>query len=203
MGMEFGGKASSTAAPRAPVQFVEATSETKQATRTAATNGLTLDGSWCFTLKLRAGKRGAAAINNARTMYLAEVEARRYKIGLKIKQGQSVDDFSFRKSSGSFQMVKDDDITSELVNDFPPSSDDMWIGFKPPDAARRQPKWHDGLTVCYRYKLSLSPIDAPPQAVVCLVTFGDMRFTQHHLKMVLLFSDKEKKIVTKTRALVP
>jgi hypothetical protein len=201
--MEFGGKTSATAPPRAPVQFLEATSETKKATRDAATNGLTLDGSWCFTLKLRGGKKGAAAITNARSLYLAEVETRRYKIGLKIKDGQSVDSFSFRKSSGAFQMDQIDDVTTELTDNFPTNPEDKWVGFMPPAGAQRQPKWHDGLTVCYRYTLSLSPIAAPPQAVVCLVTFGDMPFTQHHLKMVLLFSDREKKVVTKTRALVP
>lgn len=203
MGMEFGGKTSATAPPRAPVQFVEATSETKKATRDSATNGLTLDGSWCFTLKLRGGKKGAAAVTNARSLYLAEVETRRYKIGLKIRQGQSVDSFSFRKSSGTFQMVQDNAVTTELTNDFPTNPEDQWIGFTPPDGAKRQPKWHDGLTVCYRYTLSLSPIAVTPQAVICLVTFADMPFTQHHLKMVLLFSDREKQVVTKTRALVP
>jgi hypothetical protein len=201
--MEFGGQPKAGGPPRAPVQFVEASSETKQATRTA-TNGLAVEGSWCFALQLRGRARGAAAIKKARKMYLAEVEGRRYKIGLKIKQSQSVDDFSFQKSGGFFQMVADPATTTQLATTFATDPEDKWVGFKPPDGARRRPRWHDDLTVCYRFKLSLSPLAATaPQAIVCLITYDDLPFHTHHLKSVLLLSDQEKNIRTTTRALVP
>jgi hypothetical protein len=201
--MEFGGHSRRNGPPRAQVDFVEASCETKRATRTA-TNGLAVEGSWCFTLKLRGRAKGAAAVKNARKAYLADVETRRYKVGLKIKQAQNVDGFSFQKSGGSFQMVADPATTTELANSFPTDPEDKWVGFKPPDGQRRRPQWRDGLTVCYRFKLSLSPLAATaPQAVVCLITYADLSFDVHHLKSVLLLSDKEKSVLTRTRALVP
>jgi hypothetical protein len=201
--MEFGGQGTSGTHPRAPVQFVEASIETEQATRTA-TNGLAVEGSWCFTLKLRGRARGRAAVKNARKMYLAEVEDRRYKVGFKIKQSQSVEAFSFQKTGGSFQMVADPQVTNQLTSLFATEPEDKWVGFKPPENERRRPRWREDLTVCYRFKLSLSPLAAtPPQAVVCLITYDNLPFDSHHLKSVLLLSDKEKKIRTSTRALVP
>jgi len=202
MGMEFGGT-TSTGPPPTGLEFVEAISDVKQATVTA-TNGLAIEGSWCFTLKLRRGPRGAVAIKKGRKAYVESVETRRYKIGFKINQGQTIDDFSFRQSSGWFSMVEDVPTTNELTNTFATTPNDKWVGFIPPSGARRRLTWHEGLTACYRYRFSLSPLAAtPPQAVVCLVTYGDLTFDAHHLKSVLLLSDREKSVRTSTRALVP
>jgi hypothetical protein len=199
--MGFGGTQDPTAPPRARVVFVEAAVETKKATRTGSR--LTFEGIWCFTLRLQRGPRNAAAITRARRAYLAEVEHRRYKIGIKLKQAQTVDTFSFRGTRDWFHMVPDAAVTNALTTLYPTDPEDKWVGFTPPAGVRRRPTWRDGLTVCYRFRIAVSPLMAPPQAVTSVITYADLAIDRHHLKSVLLLSDLEKTIRTATRALVP
>jgi hypothetical protein len=203
MGAGFGGPQIANPPARAQVLFVEASVATKQATP-SANNGLAFDGTWCFTLKPKGKVRGRSALLQLRKDYLTEVEARRYKVGFKIKQGQTIDDFSFYGTSGWFQMVPDNAATNSLTNVLPTDPGDKWVGFIPPAGVKRRARWSEGLTVCYRFKLALSPLAAtPPQAVVSVITYNDLNFNTHHLKSVLLLSDLEKKIRTATQALIP
>ncbi len=202
MGMGFGGAQAAGAPPRAQVVFVEASVETKQATP-SANNGMTFEGVWCFALRPRGRARGKAAIRKLRRAYLMEVEFRRYKIGLKLKQGQTVDEFAFQGTAAWFQMVADNAVTNGLTVALPPAPEDRWFGFSPPGGVRRRPRWVEDLTVCYRFRLTLSPVATPPQAVVGVITYADLDVNQHHLKSVLLLSDVEKRIRTATRAVVP
>ena len=181
--------------------FVEGSTETKTPTRTAA-NGLAFEGKWCFTLK-RQGGSGAAAIKKTRKAYIDSVETRRYKIGLKIKQTQNVDELSFRSSAGFFQMVPDAAVTNELNVAFSADPEDKWVGFTPPAGAKRKPSWQDKLTVCYGFKLTITPVTRVPQAIVAVITYGDLAVNAHHLKTVMLLGDQERKIRTATFALVP
>ena len=198
MGSQIGGATQ----PGGAFSFVGATSETKTPTRTAA-NGLALEGKWCFTLKRKQTGGGAAATKKTRKAYLDGVEARRYKIGLKIKQNQTVDELAFMASKGFFQMVPDAAVTNELNLAFSADPEDKWVGFLPPPNVKRKPTWKDKLTVCYRYKLTVSPVNRVPQAIVAVTTYGDLAITAHHLKSVLLLADQEKIVRTGTFALVP
>lgn len=102
MGNQIGGSTATGAPPRAPVSFVEAVVEAKKPTRNNA-NGLVFEGKWCYVLRLR----GSGTITAARQAYLAEVEFRRYKIGLKVKAAQTVARFAFFGTTGWFNMVAD------------------------------------------------------------------------------------------------
>jgi hypothetical protein len=204
MGAGFGGPQMKNPPPRAQVLFVEASVTTQQATPTASTNGLAVEGTWCFTLKPKGRKpRGRPGLIKLRNDYLNEVEVRRYKVGFKIKQGQTVEEFSFQGTAGWFQMVADGAVTGSLNALLPPGSGELWAGFIPPVGAHRKARWSEGLTVCYRFRLAVSPLATPPQAIASLITYQDLAFNTHHLKSVILVSDKEKKIRTATRALVP
>jgi hypothetical protein len=195
MGAQLGGVSVNGVHTPVP-RFASAESETKKVTRTP-TGDVTLEGLWCYNLTTKLA--GASGRTRARQAYLVSVKERRYKIGVKVRLGQTVT-LSFLGYQGWITLTPNTNVTQDLTEAFGADPQDEWIGLVPPtdvDAAARKPVSQTGLKICYKYKMTVTAVGKMPQVVPIAVTYAErVSFKQHFLLDVRILTDKPKKITT-------
>jgi hypothetical protein len=113
-----------------------------------------------------------------------------------------VEAFGFQGPRGEFLLIPDGPTTTELEQGLPTGADEKWAGFLAPAGSTRKLFPSPPLMICYRFRLVVSPVPHPPQAVVLVATYPPVSFAQHHLKALVLLSPGEKHIKVTTSAQV-
>lgn len=169
--------------------FHAAMTETKSAKKTS-TGGLSLSGLWCYEFKSKKNSK-PAAIKVARQAYLDAVKANGFKLGIKIRADQQVVNFSFAGKGGHVVLAQDPAVTLELTQAFPPDPTEQWVGLKAEAGIQRKATFPSLLHVCYKFTLEISPVNAMPQPVPVVVTYGDKgsKFAMHHVLTVVMLSE--------------
>jgi len=186
--------------PSPPID--DASTETSKPQQPTASGGIEVKGKWCYVLRPRKHPKNAKAARAEREKHLTAVAFYGYKIGVKIKATQQVEAFAFTGKSGEFLLVQDAATTTALAMGLPTDPDEKWVGFVAPAGTSRKPLPSPPLTICYRFRLVVSPVPHPPQAIVMVATYPPVAFEQHHLKTIVLLSPAEKKLRVTTSAQV-
>ena len=112
----------------------------------------TVDGELCFTISTK-GKTESEAHED----YLRQVDRLGYKIGLRLRREQQVQEFRFRRQPQDVQMIEDAQVTADLTSVLGAPPEERWIGFVPDTTARRTYTFPEGCVVCYEFVLRLAP----------------------------------------------
>jgi hypothetical protein len=129
------------------------------------------------------------------------VASRSYKLGVKVKRGQTVTHFSFSGGKGGVVLRVDEAVSRELVEAFGVDRDDTWVGLVPPDGSRRRATFPEVGVVAYGYKLVVSGVQHEPQALVVLVTHRDIPFRQHYVMHVQFLSTRPDRVTAAVQAM--
>jgi len=160
-----------------------------------------LDGKWCYRLKSSRKLTKKDAIKAFHDRHLNHVAYRGYKIAIKIKRGQTAE-LSFLGTKGWFTMLHSSTVGADAETAMPAASEEQWVGFEPPPGTKRRPSFPEPAHICYRYRLIVTPVENPPQAVPLLVTYTDVPFKTHYLMDVRLLSRGPKRLTTTVSALL-
>ncbi len=178
--------------------FESAASETKKVTRTG--NGdTTLEGLWCYTLKTTLS--GASGMERARKAYLIAVKDRGFKVGVKVKLAQQAT-LSFRISSGWLALTENANVTEDLMENFGADATEKWIGLVWPANTARKVITQKKLHVCFRFRMTVTAVQAMPQPVPVVLTYGGQAsFGSHYLLDVRFFTVEPANIKTLVAAI--
>lgn len=143
----------------------------------------TMTGTWCFSFGAHVSPQD----------YLAVMEKRGYKIGMKLRTHQDVERLAFAGPEGDVVLEKSDAITRELDEAFGVEPGEQWIGLVPPPTVTRAYTFPEPGTICYSYHLVVSGVRYPPQALPVVLTHADESFRRHYLLDVRILAGRPLK----------
>lgn len=154
-------------------------------------NRVTIKGKLCFIYRID-GRRDPASMNKEQEEYLAMMERRGYKVGVRIRRDQRLELFAFAGRTGDVVLGPDERVSQELTRAFPCETDEYWIGLLPPKGAVRIAEFPQGefLVVCYMFTIVVTNVRCMPQPVILVLTHEDDSFASHHLMHVLILGDQ-------------
>jgi hypothetical protein len=161
----------------------------------------TLKGTWAYRLGGKRPARTKRESQNLGDAHLDAVARHGYKIGIKLKRAQAVEQFSFRGTKGDVVLATDDAVSRELAEAFGADADEQWVGLVPPAGTQRKPSFPAPGVVAYGYTLVVSGVQHEPQALIVVVTHHDAAFRRHYLMHVQVVSTRPARIIAAVDAL--
>jgi hypothetical protein len=161
----------------------------------------TVAGTWAYRLGGRHPPRTKREAQKYADAHLQGVAKRGFKLGMKIKRGQTVELFSFRGTRGDVVLAADDAVSRDLADAFGADAHERWIGLVPTAGSQRKPTFPEVGVVAYSYKLVVSGVEHEPQALIVVATHQDTNFRQHYLMHVQFLSTRPARITTDVEAL--
>jgi len=170
--------------------FEGASSETTTVAHDSG-NQLTVKGWWCFSVRTRKVLKTKAQRKKHQDEYLANMDQRGYKIGVKIKSGQEIVQFSFGGTKGEIMLSVAPGVTQELEGALGSDPGEKWVGLVPPPDGRRKHRFPVPTMVCYPFTLIIKPVTHMPQVVPVVLTYANVSFAQHYLLDVRILSPQK------------
>jgi hypothetical protein len=130
----------------------------------------TVEGTLCLTFSAR-GKTEA----EAQRQYLEAVDRLGYKLGVRVRNEQTIRSFLFRRDGGDIALAEDADVSADLQRVLSPPPGEKWLGFVPRSRERRRYTFPEVNVVCYEFFLVLAPPPPLPLIIPIVIRHNNGR----------------------------
>jgi hypothetical protein len=164
-------------------------------------DAVVLKGTWSFITRPRTPLRTPAQRRAYQREYLERMATQGYKIGVRIRAGQTIEQFVFRGRRDPVVLVPDAEVTAELSAAFPADAAEQWVGLVPPPGSRRRHTFPEPTRIAYPFTVRVSPVYLEPQLLPVVLTHSSVAFAQHYLLDVFVLSTNIEKMELRLDAL--
>lgn len=162
---------------------------------------IVLKGTWSFITRPRAPLRTPSQRAAYQKEYLERMATQGYKIGVRIRAGQAVEQFVFRGRRRPVVLVPDAEVSAELAAAFPVDASEQWVGLVPPADEKRRYTFPEPTRIAYPFTVRISPVHLEPQLLPIVLTHSRVAFAQHYLLDVFVLSSNIAKMELRLDAL--